>query len=163
MAGDLAQLFGKPLGRRPRCKAARLKHHDLARDEARFEKGERHPRRLACAGGRLQHRKAARSKGGDQRVKSIIDGQGRGHGPLWRERGRCPRGLCPPACGLPPEYFTAKRLSVKNRIFIDQYISLRTVDELGINLLGGGLKLSDFDILVEDGDPLIVIVVAVEG
>jgi hypothetical protein len=86
-----------------------------------------------------------------------------GHGLLWRERGRCPRGLCPRACGAPPEYFTAKRLSEKNRIFIDQYISLRTVDELGINLLGGGLKLSDFDILVEEGDPLIVIVVAVEG
>ena len=72
-------------------------------------------------------------------------------------------GSAPRPAASPRSISQLKDYQKKNRIFIDQYISLRTVDELGINLLGGGLKLSDFDILVEEGDPLIVIVVAVEG
>ncbi len=158
-----AQFLGKPFGCRPRGEAARFEHEDLAAGKARLEEGDRHPSGLARAGRCLKDCHPARLEGGDQRGEGAVDGKGLGHGLLWREWGRCPRGLCPRACGAPPEYFTAKRLSLKNRIFIDQYISLRTVDELKSYLLGGGPKFSDFYILVEERDRFRVIVVVVEG
>ncbi len=78
----LAQAFGQPFGGRPRGQTARFQHQDLAR--GLVHQRQRHPRGLARAGRRDQHRAAVighcRTQGGQRIFDRQGGGGGIGHG-----------------------------------------------------------------------------------
>ncbi len=72
----LAQGVGHPFGAGAGGKAARLEHQDLAGHDACLEQCQRHARRLASAGRRLENRVTRVAQGGDQGGQAGLDGQG---------------------------------------------------------------------------------------
>ena len=76
------QRLRHPFGGGARGEPARFQHDDfLLRRPRLVHQDQRHPRGLAGAGRRHQHRSLARAQRGGQRRQRLIDGQGRIEGP----------------------------------------------------------------------------------
>ena len=95
----LASLFAKAFGHARSGgaggKAARLQHQDAALGQASVEHRQRHARRLARTGGRLQHHAAGLAQGGDHVRQDGVDGQGEisvGHGAVIGQSRRRAKG-----------------------------------------------------------------------